>query len=231
MKDTPQHSMNPPDDKGGAPDTYEDLAEASKGRGGLFGRVNQAFQDALTSSRGTRERSPVEEAWEDPAVTADDLAIRRAKTVKPQRMIVPEGVIIDGSMTSGSETEIAGRVEGDVTVEGRLYLGASALVSGNVRATSCRVDGLVEGRMECTEELELGTSGRLNADTMAGKRIILAGQVFGNVATGGILRLVSSGRLTGDIRARRLIIEEGAQFNGGCTMRAPAQRREAPKPE
>jgi len=87
-----------------------------------------------------------------------------------------------------------------------LYLGASALVSGNVRATSCRVDGLVEGRMECTEELELGTSGRLNADTMAGKRIILAGQVFGNVSTWGVLRLVSSGKLTGDIRARRLVI-------------------------
>lgn len=84
--------------------------------------------------------------------------------------------------------------------------------------------------MECAEELELGTSGRLNADTMAGKRIILAGEVIGNVATGGILRLVSSGRLTGDIRARRLIIEEGAQFNGGCTMRPPAQRREPPKP-
>ena len=128
MKDTSQRSMNPFDEPG-APDTYEDLADASKGRGGLFGRVNQAFQEALTSSRGTRERSPVEEAGDDPNVTADDLAIRRAKTVKPQRMIVPEGVIIDGSMTSGSETEISGRVEGDVTVEGRLYLGASALVS------------------------------------------------------------------------------------------------------
>ncbi len=228
MNDTPQPGQNPLD-KAGAPDTYEELAEASKDRGGLFGRVNQAFQDALTSSRGTRERSPADEAGDDPRVTADDLAIRRAKSVKPQRMIVPEGVIIDGSMTSGSETEISGRIEGDVTVEGRLYLGASALVSGNVRATSCRVDGLVEGRMECTEDLELGTSGRLNADTMAGKRITLAGQVFGNVSTGGILRVVSSGKLTGDIRARRLIIEEGAMFNGGCTMRAPAQRREAQK--
>ena len=69
----------------------------------------------------------------------------------------------------------------------------------------------------------------MNCDTMAGKRITLAGQVFGNVATGGILRLVSSSKLTGNIRARRLIIEEGAMFNGGCTMRPPAQRREAPK--
>ena len=230
MKDTAQRGAHPPDDKKGAPDTYEDLADAGKSRSGLFGRVNQAFQEALTSSRGTRDRPVVVETREEPAAVADDLAIRRSKSVKQQRMIVPEGAIIDGSMTCGAETEISGRVEGDVTVEGRLYLGASALVSGNVRATSCRVDGHVEGRMECAEELELGTSGRLNADTMAGKRIILAGEVIGNVATGGILRLVSSGRLTGDIRARRLIIEEGAQFNGGCTMRPPAQRREPPKP-
>ena len=83
MKDTPQHSMNPPDDKGGAPDTYEDLAEASKGRGGLFGRVNQAFQDALTSSRGTRERSPVEEAGDRVRIEVLDTGVGVAEADLP----------------------------------------------------------------------------------------------------------------------------------------------------
>lgn len=209
-----------------AGDTYEDLERAAQDGSGLFGRVNQAFQDVLQNSRGTnRTRSPVEEAGEDPAVTADDLAIRRARNVKPQRMIVPEGVIIDGSMTSGSETEISGRIEGDVTVDGRLYLGASALVTGNVRATVCRVEGLVEGRMECSQELELGQTGRLNADTLAGKRMILAGQVFGNVSCGGGIRLVTSAKVNGNLRTRKLVIEEGAMFNGRCTMRPPSQRK------
>ncbi|MBN2311039.1 MAG: polymer-forming cytoskeletal protein [Candidatus Hydrogenedentes bacterium] len=211
-------------DAGRVPDTYEDLAQASK-EGSIFGRVNQAFHGVLQNSRGSgRNRAPAEEAGEDPLVTADDLAIRRAKNVKPQRMIIPEGVIINGSMTSGSETEISGRIEGDVNVDGRLYLGASALVTGNVRAASCRVEGLVEGKMECSQDLELGRTGRLNAAVLVGKRMMLAGQVFGDISTGGSVQLVASARVTGDIRARKILIEEGAIFNGRCTMRPPAQR-------
>lgn len=227
MKDAQKPPSGPTPPQPDAGDAYEDLAAAGKESTGLLGRMSQAFQDAIQSSRGPgRKRSPAEEAGDDPYVTADDLAIRRAKNVKLQRMVVPEGVIIDGSMTSGSETEICGRVEGDVTVDGRLYLGASALISGNVRATSCKVEGLVEGKMDCTEDLELGRTGRLNADVLAGKRFLLAGQVFGNVSTTGLLHMVESARLTGDVRARRIIVEEGALFNGKCVMRAPAQRGE-----
>jgi cytoskeletal protein CcmA (bactofilin family) len=142
-------------------------------------------------------------------------------------MIVPEGVIIEGNMTSGSETEISGRIEGDVTVDGRLYLGASALITGNVRATSCVIEGLVEGKVECSEDLELGRTGRLNADAMAGKEINLGGQVFGSISTGGVARLRTTARLTGNIRSRRIVIDEGAVFNGTCTMRTPSQRAEA----
>lgn len=226
----PPEKQSPPARPPEAPDTYEALAEAGRS-GGLFGRMGAAFQDALHTSRGPgRTRDAVEEAGESPAVTADDLAIRRARNVKLQRMVVPEGVIIEGNLTSGSETEIAGKIDGDVTVDGRLYLAPSALISGNVRATTCRIDGLVEGKVECSQDLELGKTGRLNADALGGKELILSGQVFGNVSTGGVARLLASTKMTGNIRARRIVIEEGAVFNGSCTMRTPAQRSEK-KPE
>jgi cytoskeletal protein CcmA (bactofilin family) len=225
----PQVQWKPVEQPAPADDTYEALEKAGK-REGMLGRLNQSFQDILSTNRGpARVRSAAEEAGDSPDVTADDLAIRRAKTVKPQRMVVPEGVIIEGNMTSGSETEVSGRIEGDVTVDGFLYLGASALITGNVRATSCKVDGLVEGRVDCSETLELGRSGRLNADAMAGKEMNLGGQMFGSISTGGVARLHGTARLTGNIKARRIVIEDGALFNGMCTMRPPAQRAEAQK--
>lgn len=225
---TPQPKPAPPPQQQ-IPDTYEAMEEAGRS-GGLFGRMNQAFQEALHTSRGPgRTRDAVEEAGDSPSVTADDLAIRRARNVKLQRMVVPEGVIIEGNMTSGSETEIAGKIEGNVTVEGRLYLAPSALISGNVRATSCRVDGLVEGRVECTQELELGKTGRLSADALGGKEVIIGGQIFGDVSTGGVARLLATAKVNGNIRTRRVVIEEGALFNGSCTMRTPAQRSETQK--
>jgi len=206
----------------GEPDTYAELQRAAK-PASFLGRVNAAFHEALQNSRGGEDRHRGADLSENRA-TADDLAIRRAKNVSPQRMVVPEGVIIAGSMSSGSETEIAGRVEGDVIVEGRLFLGPTALITGSVRATSCKVEGLVEGKMECSQELELGRTGRLNADAVASKGATLAGQVFGNVTTGGMLRLASTGRVDGNIHTRRLVIEEGAVFNGMCAMRTPVQR-------
>ncbi|MBI2421324.1 MAG: polymer-forming cytoskeletal protein [Candidatus Hydrogenedentes bacterium] len=215
-----------PDQNNLQTEVEQDFAELEKaGKRGLLGRFNTRFNDALQNSRGTeRQRDAVKEIAESPNVSADDLAIRRARNVSLQKMVIPEGVIIEGSLTGGSDTEISGKIEGNITVEGRLFLGASALVSGNVRAGSCQVEGLVEGRVECSDTLELSKSGRLNADVIAGKRINIAGQVYGNVTTPGVLRLAEGGRIEGDVRTRSLTMEEGATLNGLCAMRAPAQR-------
>lgn len=213
-------------DAGGSGDSYAELEKAAKSDS-FFHRISSSFQEMLQTSRGG-DHSPAGELElpDAAAVSADDIAIRRAKNVTPKRMIVPEGVIIGGSMTSGSETEICGRVDGDVIVDGKLFLGQTALISGNVRATSCRVEGLVEGKLECSQEVDVGKTGRLNADALAGKRIAIAGQIFGNVSTGGLLRLAATGRVEGNIQARQLVIEEGSTFNGRCIMRTPAQRTE-----
>ncbi len=214
---------------GDTPDTFDDLDQA--GKKSLLGKVNAAFQGALQTSRGTdRTRDAVAEAGNDPRVTADDLAIRRAKNVSAKRMVIPEGVIIEGSLTSGSETEISGRIEGNVTVDGRLYLGASALITGDVRAVVCRIDGLVDGKVECSEELTLGKTGRLNGDLLCGKAIHVGGQVFGNASTSGVLHLAETAQLVGDIRVRKFIMEAGGTFNGQCAMRTPAQRKAGEKP-
>ena len=205
--------------KPGQADTYKDLEKASK-KSGFFGKMFTGFQDQIQTSRGSEDAVAASQTQ----ASADDLAIRRAKNVSTQRMIIPEGVIIQGSLGSGGEAEISGRIEGDVSIEGKLFLGPSALITGNVRAGVCKVEGLVEGQMECSNEIDLGRKGRLNADAVAGKKFTVAGQVFGNVATGGVLRLVPTAKVEGNLRTRKLIIEEGASFNGHCSMRPPAQR-------
>lgn len=206
-------------------DTFEDLAEAEEKSSGLFGRVSGRFQDALTTSRGgSRIPNAREEGGDSPHVSADDLALRRARNVSSQRMIIPEGVIIDGSLTSGSETDINGRVDGNVSVDGFLNLGPAALVSGAVRASKCTIEGCVDGKMECADEIILGQNGRLNADCIAGKGITVAGQIFGDIQCSGLLRMEASAQVTGNIRARRIIIEEGAMLNGTCAMRPASEK-------
>lgn len=193
------------------------------GKKGLFGRLNTAIQQNRGPER-TRDMVPMESAVPAASAPADDLSARRPRVATGGRMTIPEGAIIQGNVTGSMDTEISGRVEGDVTIEGLLSLGKTALITGNVRAGACRVDGLVEGKLECSEEVDLGQSGRVNGDVGAGKRINLAGQVYGNVITPGVLRLAQTCRVQGDVRARSLTMEEGATLDGSCIMRAPSQK-------
>ena len=208
-----------------AGDTGKIKEPEQKARKGFLGRLGASFQEAVQTSRGSEQSGPDLSLERDTRGAADDLALHRVKDSSPKRMVIPEGVTITGSVSSSVETEICGRVNGDVTAEGRLYLGPTGVVTGNVRAGSCKLEGLVEGKMECSQELELTRTGRLNSDTVAGRKITVAGQIYGTVTTGGAVRIVNSGKIEGNVQAKQIFIEEGAKFNGRCTMRAAAERR------
>lgn len=194
---------------------------SSDKKGTLLNKVNIAFHDAMQSGRGENAlRESRASAATAPAIAHDDLALGRTKSLRTQRMLVPEDVLIEGSLTSASETEIYGRIEGDVTVNERLYLATSAKISGSIQAISCKIDGPVDGKVNCEEELELGKTGQLNQDAVAGKKMVIAGRVTGNVTCGGLIHVLTSAHITGNIRARMIVLDEGAIFNGTCqTMR------------
>ncbi len=200
--------------------SFEQMSEA--GSAGLFSRISNKFNDALQSGRGSGQSS--ETSIPMTQRTADEISLVRARSTKTQKMYVPDGVIIEGSLTGGSETEIHGRIEGNVTVDGLLFLGKTALITGNVRADTCQVEGLVEGKVECSNSLFVAASGRLAADAVAGKQVRITGKIEGNATTPGSLRIEAGGTVNGDVRARVFSMDDGAVLNGRCVMRAPAQR-------
>jgi cytoskeletal protein CcmA (bactofilin family) len=226
-KEISNKNPNKPSSQPPVPSLPPANAEAEEQRPSFFQRIGASFQDKIQTSRGGMDRpfEPLTEAPVSQPVTDDDAALRRAKSGGLRRMVVPEGVVIGGSVTSNAETEISGRIDGDVTVDGRLFLGETAVISGNIRAVMCRIEGRVEGKIECSQEIDLGRTGRLNSDAVAGRKITVAGQVFGNMTTGGMLQLVTTGRIEGNIHIRQLVIEEGATFNGSCMMRKPPAQR------
>jgi len=195
-----------------------------KGSGsGLFGRFGAKLNDAVQQGRADDPiRRPTDNLAKEAAIPADDMAVRQGQSVVTQRMIVPDGVVIEGAMSSSSDTQIAGRVDGDVRVDARLALEPTAVIKGKVRAASCSVRGKVMGDVESQQDLTIGETGVVNADAIAGKDMVIAGEINGNVKCGGRLRLTPTGRLTGNIRARTIVLEEGAQFNGACNMTKPS---------
>lgn len=222
MSNDTKPDTKPPSRPSGDRLEAEDSKDAKKG---LFGRLGAAIQN----SRGTDDSSADLSLERDVGGTGGDLALRRTKDASPKRMVIPEGATLTGSLVSSAETEISGRIDGDVAVESRLYLGPGAVVTGTVRAGSCKIEGLVEGKVECSQELELSRTGRVNSDASSGRKITVAGQIYGTVAAGGVVRIVNSGKIEGNINAKQVFIEEGAKFNGRCTMRPPADKRPVAK--
>jgi cytoskeletal protein CcmA (bactofilin family) len=223
-KDERKTRVSMHDDSGaaGGEDTFKEMAESDK-KGSIFGKLNARLQDAIQEGRSEDALRDVrKESSDEAGVSADDLAIRRSKSVNnPQRMTVPEGVIIEGALTSSSETDVAGKIDGNVSVDGKLFLSPSALITGTVRATNCSILGLAEGKVECDQDLDLGKSGKITADVMAGNQITISGIVHGNIQCGGKLHLADSAEVTGNIKARSIVIAPGAMFNGTCAMGGP----------
>lgn len=218
MNDKPRMTASPnlPAGPGRRPD--EDAGQADARRG-LFSRFNRRVSEAIETGRG---EAAVEAGAGLSLAPSEVLASRRARSGAGARMVIPEGATIHGAITSHSETEIAGRVEGDVTVDGKLLLLAGARVAGSVRASSVRNEGLIEGNTDCPQDLELAASGRCNGDIHAGTRVSVAGQVVGNIVTEGAAVLADTARVDGNIQTRQLVITEGATFNGACKM-SPAK--------
>lgn len=195
-------------------------------KGGLFGRFSAKLQDAVQQGRAEDAvRRPADNLAKEAALPADDVAIRQGQSIILQRMIVPEGVVIEGSMSSNSDTQIAGHIDGDVRVEARLALEPTAVVKGKIQAAACSVRGKVHGDIESMQDLTIGETGLVQADAIAGKDMVISGEVNGNVKCGGRLRLTATARLTGNIRARTLVVDDGAVFNGSCNMTKPAPNK------
>jgi cytoskeletal protein CcmA (bactofilin family) len=190
---------------------------APEERRGLFGRFSNRFDEALQTNRAP-ERPAATPAAPAPAAAPREEA--RPKGAGPVRMLIPEGVEIEGNIKGACDTEIGGKINGDILINGRVMLNAGSVIKGNVRSASCRIDGTVEGRVECSDEVELGKGGRLNADVKAGKRINVAGQVYGNVNSPGVVHMAAGSLVQGDVVARSFMMEDGAMLNGKCTMRS-----------
>lgn len=91
-------------------------------------------------------------------------------------------------------------------------------INGSVESEGdIRIDGELEGTLITKAKLVVGSTGRIEGDIDAVNAII-EGEIDGKVDVGELLYLKKSAVINGDISTRKLIVEEGAQFNGRCSM-------------
>jgi cytoskeletal protein CcmA (bactofilin family) len=91
-------------------------------------------------------------------------------------MLNGQSIVIKGDISGSEDLVIAGRVEGTITLEGRvLTLAAGSHVVGTVSAGSVIVSGKVEGSVEATERLEIRETAVVEGDLSTPKLMMVDG--------------------------------------------------------
>ena len=97
-------------------------------------------------------------------------------------------------------------------------LGPGTVISGDLRSESdIRIDGKVEGNVSTKSKLVIGSSAVIQGNAVCANGVI-EGTINGNVEAGDLLILTKTALISGDISIKKLVVEEGARFNGRCTM-------------
>lgn len=97
-------------------------------------------------------------------------------------------------------------------------LSAGTTVKGDiVTDTDFRLDGKVDGNIDCNGKIVIGPKGCVTGNIKAISAEIL-GEVDGTVTIEGKLVLKATASIKGDISVQTLEIEPNARFNGACKM-------------
>ncbi len=98
------------------------------------------------------------------------------------------------------------------------FIGAGTIVEGKIKSPgSIRIDGKMIGEISAGENLAVGNTGDVEGNITA-RNITIGGNLKGTIMAQEKLVFESKAVVKGDIRAGKLVIDEGAVFDGKCTM-------------
>jgi cytoskeletal protein CcmA (bactofilin family) len=103
------------------------------------------------------------------------------------------------------------------------FLGKNTRIVGRLSFTGAvELDGFIEGEVETNERLIVGESANINAK-VNGTEISIKGTVSGDITASKRLALHKTARVFGNITCSNISVEEGAIFEGSCTMPSASQ--------
>jgi len=97
-------------------------------------------------------------------------------------------------------------------------VGEGSVFEGRIKSeASLRIEGNVNGDIECIGDVTVGESGVAKSNISA-RNVTIAGIVNGNVTTKGLLTITATGQLYGNTSSHSLLIAEGGVFQGQSKM-------------
>lgn len=92
--------------------------------------------------------------------------------------LIASSTVIKGDITTDSDIRIDGKLEGSLVSKGRLIIGPTGSIVGDLTCKSAEIEGVADGKITISELLSLKSTSRLNGEVITGQLMIEPGAVF-----------------------------------------------------
>lgn len=97
-----------------------------------------------------------------------------------------EGTHIVGDINTNGEIRIDGKLEGNLQAKGKVVIGPTGSINGQVTCKNCDIQGMIEGKIEVGQLLSLKSTAKINGDIITHQLGIEPGAHFnGNCKMNG----------------------------------------------
>lgn len=103
--------------------------------------------------------------------------------------LIGVGTTIVGDVTSSGDIRVDGSLSGSVNTKGKVVVGTTGMVDGNVNASNADISGELNGAISVSELLSLKSTAKLDGDIIANKLAIEPGASFtGSCSMGAVIK-------------------------------------------
>lgn len=109
---------------------------------------------------------------------------------------IAKGTTIKGEITAVGDFRLDGRLEGNITLNGKLVVGESGYIKGNIVCQNANIIGHVDGNTSVKELLSLNSTAVVKGDILINRLSIEPGATFS-----GTCRMLDEVRKENEMRA------------------------------
>lgn len=91
---------------------------------------------------------------------------------------IAEGTQLNGDIVSDADIRIDGTLIGNCTIKGKLVIGQTGYVEGNIKCTNIDIEGKFLGKLDANELLNIKASASIKGDVIVGKLGVEPGANF-----------------------------------------------------
>lgn len=100
----------------------------------------------------------------------------------------------------------------------RCILAQGTIIDGKIKVDAdLRLEGEIKGNVDCSGKLVMSKSAIILGNVTCNE-LLCEGKITGNIKSKQGVILLSTAQINGDVECTHLQIDNGASFNGRCTM-------------